>query len=203
MFRVGLTGGIASGKTTISELFSRLGVPVIDTDIISHQLMQPGQPAYLKTANHFGQNILNSDASLNRKLLRKLIFQDSAEKLWLESMIHPLIRLHTEQAVQRLPDSNYCLIVVPLLFETGFEQLVQHVIAIDCPLETQKKRLLQRDNIDETLANRMIQSQMRNEDRIVRADNVISNPDKSNPAPQVSTLHDKLLKLANLHPSQS
>ncbi len=196
MLRVGLTGGIASGKTTISKLFADLGVPIIDTDIISHQLMQPGEAAYLKTVEHFGSDILKSGGSLNRPLLRERVFQQPVEKQWLEQMLHPLIRRQTIDSVNALHDAEYCLIVVPLLFETGFDQLVDKTIAIDCPPDSQKARLLQRDAITAALADQMLQSQMSNDERIARADFVLHNPDKQNPQPQVTALHQELSRRA-------
>ena len=195
-FLVGLTGGIASGKSTISQLFASLGTPIIDTDIISHQLMQQNQAAYIQTVKHFGQSILNNDGSINRPGLRKIIFNEPQQKSWLENMIHPLIRKKTQENILNANTEDYVLIIVPLMFETGFDQLVDHVIAIDCPAETQIKRLTQRDNIDKELAQKMIAAQMDNQSRLSRADSVLANPDNKNRHQEVLQLHQKLLKLA-------
>jgi len=132
MLRVGLTGGIASGKTTISHLFAKLGVMVIDTDVISHDLMQPGQSAYNQSVEHFGSEILNPDETINRPLLRKIVFKQPTQKQWLEKMIHPLIQQATLSAIDNCT-GQYVIIVIPLLFESDFKQLVENVIAIDCP----------------------------------------------------------------------
>ena len=203
MYRVGLTGGIASGKSTISQLFSDLGTPIIDTDMISHQLMQQGQPAYCQTVQHFGNGIINNDGSLNRPRLREIIFDQPMQKHWLENMIHPLIRSETEESILKVSEGAYVLIVVPLMFETGFNRLVDHVIAIDCPAETQVRRLTQRDSIDKKLAQNMIASQMDNQSRLAHANSILHNPDDENRQQEVMKLHQKLLKLATQSTSDS
>ena len=196
MFRVGLTGGIASGKSTISQLFEKLGVIVIDTDKISHHLMQPGEAGYDKTLAHFGPQILNPDQSIDRGQLRKIIFSNAAEKTWLEQLLHPLIRQRAEQAMQQAKNTDYVLLVVPLLFETGFEQLVDHVIAIDCPASIQIQRLIQRDGVDALLAKRMLNAQLSNEQRTARADSVLPNANDGDRSGDVLKLHQHLLQLA-------
>jgi len=195
MFRVGLTGGIASGKSTISQLFYKLGIPVIDTDIISHQLMQIGQAAYEQTVLHFGQNILSQDGNINRTKLRQIIFSQPQQKSWLEKMIHPQIQKTTENQIAELSEGDYVLIVVPLMFETGFNKFVNHVIAIDCPIETQLERLTQRDEIDSKLAREMISSQLDNPSRLTLADSIIINQDSNNREQDVLKLHKKILNL--------
>ncbi len=195
MFRVGLTGGIASGKSTLSQYFKQLGVDVIDTDKISHDLMEPGQPAYVETVKHFGDAILQPDKSLNRKLLRKKVFNNPAEKNWLEQMLHPLIKQEAERAMDQA-QSDYALLVVPLMFESGFNELVDHVIAIDCPASVQKKRLMERDQINETLAEKMIHSQMRNDQRHALADGVIYNSENKDLKVKIRLLHHHLCRLA-------
>ena len=204
MFRVGLTGGIASGKTTISRFFEQLDIPVIDADIISHQLMEPGQQGYTQTVEHFGLSILNSDKTINRELLRKHIFNDSKEKSWLEQMLHPLIRDTATQLMLDQSDAEYVLLVVPLMFETGFNQLVDHVIAIDCSLAIQRERLIQREliktqsnkAIDETIVDKMIASQLSNKKRISLSNSVLKNDDNQCREQSVKEIHKHLLTLA-------
>ncbi len=195
MFQVGLTGGIASGKSTISLLFNKLGVAVIDTDVISHQLMQIGQSAYEQTLQHFGQNILAQDGKINRAKLRQIIFSQPQQKIWLEKMIHPQIQKTTEDQIAELSEGDYVLIVVPLMFETGFNKFIDHVIAIDCPIETQLQRLTQRDKIDNKLAQKMISSQIENQSRLKLADSTIVNHDNKSREQDVSKLHQKILTL--------
>jgi dephospho-CoA kinase len=197
MLKVGLCGGIASGKSTISRIFESLGVTVIDTDIISHHLMQPGQIAYQKTLDNYGYQILQSDASINRKLLREIVFNDPKQKLWLEEMLHPLIREEASRSMQLVVSSPYILLVVPLMFETGFDSLVDHIIAIDCPRQVQISRLIQRDGINTTLANKILDAQMENEQRLSHADSIILNKNDNDPVEQVTRLHHELIQLSN------
>ena len=197
MFRVGLTGGIASGKSTISQLFSALNIPVIDTDLISHQLMQKGQEAYLKTVEHFGAEILNPDGAINRAMLRQIIFTQAAQKTWLEYLLHPLIRARTELQISQSKPADYALVVVPLMFETGFNKFLDHIIAIDCPPSTQLDRLMHRDHIQRELAQKMIDAQLTNEQRMQQADSCVQNQDNGSRSQDVLQLHTKLLSLAH------
>ena len=198
MLRVGLTGGIASGKSTISALFAELGVPVVDTDIISHQLMQPGQEAYLKTLQHFGSHILDPEhQTINRALLRQLVFSQAEQKDWLENMLHPLIRAQTlHQINQAAGSAPYVLVVVPLMFETGFNRLLDHIIAIDCPPSCQLDRLTQRDHINDELARKMLRAQLNNEQRLQQADSIIKNVDNKSRSQDVLKLHQRLMQIA-------
>ena len=197
MLKVGLTGGIASGKSVISHLFKQLGVRVIDTDTISHQLMQPGQAAYARAVEHFGAVIVNQDQSIDRALLREHVFNNPAQRRWLEQMIHPLIRQAAIAEMQSASAEDYVLLVVPLLFESGFDELVDHVIAIDCPAEIQIRRLQQRDGISAELAQQMIAAQLSNQQRKQRADSIIDNSIDGDCLPQVQALHQQLKQLAN------
>lgn len=204
MFRVGLTGGIASGKTTISDHFKTLGVPVIDTDLISHELMQTDHRGYEKTLAHFGEKVLNADRTINRAILRDIVFNTPDEKIWLENMLHPLIRQSAEQSFDKLKNSDYVLLVVPLMFETDFNQLVDHVVAIDCPALIQKQRLMFREQgknqsgvtFDENIAEKMISAQLSNQERINFADSVLKNTDNLDRSMDVKKLHEYLLNLA-------
>ena len=197
MLKVGLTGGIASGKSLISKLFAELGIPVIDTDRISHDLMQPGQKAYINAIEHFGPEIVKPDQSIDRALLRQRVFEHPEQRRWLEQMIHPLIRQAAVAQMQAAAPADYVLLVVPLLFESGFDDLVDHVIAIDCPASTQIQRLLQRDGISRHMAVQMIAAQLSNEQRLHRADSIIHNPDDSDRSSAVQALHQQLLQLVN------
>ena len=199
MLRVGLTGGIASGKSTIAEHFNKLGIPVYDTDEIGRQLMQPGREAYQRCVEHFGKAIVGHNNAIDRARLRKIVFEQTKEKRWLEQMLHPLIRQESELALERSGNADYAILIVPLMFETGFDSLVDHVIVIDCPTSVQLNRLTRRDGIDRSLAERMIASQLSNDQRLARADSVIKNIDDKDRSKDVRELHDRLLEIARRH----
>lgn len=197
MFAVGLTGGIASGKTTISDLFAARGVPVIDTDVISRQLLEPGELAFGQVCEHFGETILRSDGGIDRKRLREIVFNEPAAKTWLETMLHPLIFQRSLEAIRDCAAAAYVLVVVPLLFETNFQSLVDRVLAVDCPAERQIERLVRRDRIDARLAQKMLDQQLSNTDRLARAHDVIDNRgDGSDLDSQVERLHRQYLQFA-------
>ena len=192
MFVVGLTGGIASGKTTISEMFRALGAAVIDTDIISRRLLEPGQEGFEKVVQKLGKSILLDTGEIDRRNLRHLVFNDKKLKNWLESILHPLILQNCRQQIDQIDDSNYVILVVPLLFESSFTTLVDRVVAVDCNKNVQLNRLTNRDKIDVNLAEKMITQQMSNEERINLADDIIDNNGKeSGLAAQVHSLHSE------------
>ncbi|MDH3635293.1 MAG: dephospho-CoA kinase [Gammaproteobacteria bacterium] len=195
MFAVGLTGGIASGKTRISNLFAELGVPVIDTDVISRKLLEPGELAYQQVCSHFGSDILDADERIDRTRLRKIVFTAADEKSWLETMLHPLIYQRSHEAVLEHSRASYVLVVIPLLFETNFQSLVDRILVVDCPPEVQIERLVKRDNIDEDLARKMISQQLGNSARLARAHDVIDNrSNDSDLRSQVESLHQAYLE---------
>ena len=195
MFAVGLTGGIASGKTRISNLFAGLGVPVIDTDVISRKLLEPGELAYRQVCAHFGSDILDADDRIDRARLRKIVFNDPDEKSWLETMLHPLIYQRSHEAVREHSRASYVLVVIPLLFETNFQSLVDRILVVDCPQEVQVERLVERDDIDEDLARKMISQQLGNAARLARAHDVIDNrSNDSDLRSQVESLHESYLE---------
>lgn len=196
MLKVGLTGGIASGKTRISDLFSQSQVPVIDTDIISREILQPDQPGYLKIKDHFSADIIDSDGNINRLKLRQVIFNNSAEKSWLEAILHPIIFEQTQQQIKQYIESSYVIVVIPLLFETNFASLVDRILVVDCKAEIQIERLLQRDKIDSVLAKKILEQQWSNQDRLTLADDIIHNNSNLDLRDQVILLHQKYLALS-------
>lgn len=196
MLIIGLTGGIASGKTKISDLFSQFETPIIDTDIISREALEPCQPGYIEILNHFGDSILLSDTQIDRPKLRQLIFNDNSEKKWLESALHPIIFKQSQNQIEHYSEAKYVIIVVPLLFETNFSKLVDRVLVVDCRAAIQIERLLRRDKIDIVLAQRMIDNQCSNQERIKLADDTIDNNKNGDLNPQVKTLHEKYLSLS-------
>jgi dephospho-CoA kinase len=198
MLRVGLTGGIGSGKTTISDLFSNLGVPIIDTDLISHQLLELGKPGYEKVVGHFSDKLLDKHRQIDRRRLRRIVFDDEVEKHWLETTLHPIIYQQTQQQIEYCRTTDYVIVVVPLLFEAEFQTLVDRILVIDCCPETQIRRLTARDQIDLKLALLMISQQWTNEARLEQADDVIYNGNNVDRDldQQVAELHQKYLLLA-------
>ncbi len=195
-FRVGLTGGIASGKSLVADLFAALGVPVIDTDKVAREVVEPGQPALAAIVERFGPDILQPDGRLNRRRLRELIFKDDGERRALEAILHPVIRARSLERAQSAGGS-YQLLVVPLLVETDFAALVDRVLVVDCPEPLQLERLLARDAEDPRQAARMIAAQLPRSDRLKVADDIIDNSgDISSTRYQVEKLHQRYLAIA-------
>ncbi|MFQ5546993.1 MAG: dephospho-CoA kinase [Woeseia sp.] len=191
--RIGLTGGIASGKTTVAEFFAGLGVPVIDTDVIARELVEPGKPALDEIRVAFGDDVIDADGRLNRGAMRELVFSDEVCRAKLESILHPRIR---EEAMtqSRAAGGPYQIIVVPLLAESPIRKLMDRVLVVDCDEDTQLRRLLARDAQDETRARRIMAAQAGRQERLAIADDVIANNDDlSGTRQQVAALHEKYL----------
>ena len=172
---IGLTGGIASGKSEVSRLFEELAVPVIDTDLISRQLVEPGEPALLEIVEHFGSAILNSDSTLNRKMLGQQIFSSETDRIRLEDILHPRIRAEVTRQLQAIVTSPYVIVVIPLLLESRYPITVDRVLVVDATQKLQRQRLIQRNAISEGEADKMLQAQSTNRQRLAVADDVISN----------------------------
>ena len=197
MLKIGLTGGVASGKTTISNLFSSHGVPIIDTDIINRRLLEADQPGYQQVVRHFGDEILNPDGQIDRRLLRRLVFSNESEKLWLEAILHPMIYQQSQHLFSQNNSAAYVVVVIPLLFEANFQSLVDRILVVDCSKHTQIERLTSRDGIDRDLAGKMLAQQWSNNERLKLADDVIENDSNKNPETQVNALHRKYLSLSS------
>lgn len=195
-FRVGLTGGIASGKSLVADEFAALGVPVIDTDAIAREVVEPGEPALAAIVERFGTDMLQADGRLDRRRLRRHVFADAAERRALERILHPVIR-ERSLAAAAAADGPYQLLVVPLLVETEFQQLVDRVLVVDCPEALQLERLLARDGEDPEQARRILDAQLPRARRLAMADDVIDNG--GSPAAtrrQVARLHARYRTLA-------
>ena len=196
-FRIGLTGGLASGKSTVADFFAAHEVPVIDTDVIARQLVQPSEPALDEIRAAFGDDVLDEHRGLDRAFMRKMVFSDSAKREQLESILHPRIR---DEAIRQSisADGRYQIIVVPLLVGSPMRQFMDRILVVDCQEDTQLGRLLARDAEDEDQARRMLSAQAGRQDRLAIADDVISNDaDLGDTRRQVSELHGKYLTLAN------
>lgn len=195
MFKVGLTGGIGSGKSTVAGLFARLGCPIIDADVIAHQLVEPGQPALSAIRRAFGDEIMDG-AVLNRKKLGDIIFADSVQKQILEGLLHPLIRSAIQARAEQC-DAAYVILAVPLLIETGMADLVDRILVVDCPEAIQIERVQKRDNMPPAKINAIMANQASREERLRHADDIIDNsiPDTAL-AEQVKKLHNHYLSLS-------
>lgn len=199
MLIIGLTGGIGSGKSTVVGLFRKLGIGVIDADEIAHQLVEPGNAALENIANLFGQEYLQPDGSLDRRRMRQRIFSDPVAKEKLESILHPLIREEMLEQGGKL-ESPYCIFSIPLLFEQGWQDMVDRVLVIDCTVELQIQRICKRDNITEQEAMAIINSQIDRSSRLQAADDIIENSDDmASLADKVNVLHKHYLQLAHTY----
>ncbi len=195
-FKVGVTGGIACGKTTVTQLFSQKGVPIIDADVISHELVQPDQPALNQIVATFGQHLLNNDNSLNRAKLRQQVFADSKQRQQLENILHPLIRQSMIERVKNVTFA-YCILSIPLLIETQQQSLVDHILIVDCLPATQKNRLQQRNQLEEVEIARILSAQVERIERLKVAQDIIDNEiSLENLAKRVDELHQKYLAIA-------
>ncbi len=194
--RIGLTGGIASGKSTVAELFGGLGAPVIDTDVIAREVVAPGMPALVQIRHEFGDRVFDELGQFDRAAMRQLAFGDDSARRRLEAILHPVIQAETvrQANVARGP---YQVIVVPLLVRSPLVRFVDRVLAVDCDEETQVRRLMLRDGESEGQARRMLAAQSTREERLAVADDVIRNDgDLAATLEQVKTLHRKYLALA-------
>jgi len=193
---IGLTGGIASGKSTVGELFMDLGAPLLDGDHVAREVVAPPSPALAAVAGRFGAEFLLPDGSLDRRRLRERVFGDPAALRELEAITHPLIRqrILAWQAAQTAP---YCILSVAILLESGMDRLTDRVLVVDLPVAAQLQRLLGRDGITEPLARQMLAAQASREQRLARADDVLDNGgDPAQLPAQVARLHQLYLRLA-------
>lgn len=194
--RVGLTGGIASGKSTVADLFAGLGVPVIDTDVIARQVVEPGEPALAEIVSAFGEDILTDDGRLDRDAMRRIVFADEARRRQLEAILHPRIRSET-MAQSASAEGPYQVIVVPLLAESPMKDSMDRILVIDVPESVQLDRLLARDSESPEQARRIIAAQVSRGDRLAIADDVIRNDGAlADTERQVRDLHQRYLALA-------
>ena len=199
MYKVGLTGGIGCGKTTVAHLFASLGVPVVDADTVARALVAPGLPAYRAILDHFGKAIRLESGELDRAALKARIFANDAERQWLESLLHPLVYRELDGWAEA-QEAPYGLLVVPLLLETGRRDWVDRLLVVDCLAETQARRVRQRDGVDAALIQRVMAAQSGRDVRLAAADDILVNdcePDEL--TRQVELLHERYLLLAAQH----
>jgi dephospho-CoA kinase len=204
---IGLTGGIGSGKTAVSDLLGKLGAGIVDTDLIAHQITAPGGAAISLIQDQFGSEFIDATGALNRSKMRILVFGNPQARLSLEAITHPLIREETIRQAKSLAQegSPYLVFVVPLLIESGsWQGLMDYLVVVDCPIETQIERVMHRSNLSRADVENILKAQASREDRIAAADTVIENQGSlTDLDAQVLTLHQKILQFPKENPSSS
>jgi dephospho-CoA kinase len=197
-YRVALTGGIASGKTTVANLFAARGVPLIDTDVIAREVVAPGQPALDAVVAAFGPGVLEAQGQLDRRQLRDMIFADATARARLEAILHPAIRAEMErQSRAAASHGPYQVLVIPLLAEGGRRDHVDRVLVVDAPEALQIERLMARDAVTREQATAALQAQASREARLALADDVVVNTGNlAELEPQVAALHEAYRRLA-------
>jgi dephospho-CoA kinase len=196
MLKVGLTGGIGSGKTTVSDRFADLGAPVIDTDVLAREVVEPGEPALEQLVDDFGGEILRDDGTLNRDGLRERIFNDPEAKRRVESILHPAIRQRLNGLVKELArqDIPYCIIVVPLLVETDFRELVDRILVVEAPRERRIRWVMERNGLSREEVEKIMDTQSSTEERRRVAHDIIENTgSREDLLEKVDRLHAKYL----------
>ena len=192
---IGLTGGIGSGKSEASRRFAERGVAVVDADVVAREVVEPGAPALIQIAAHFGSDILDADGHLNRSKLRAIIFSNPAEKQWLESLLHPIINTEIRYQLAKAT-SPYSILASPLLLETQQFQLVDRVLVIDTSEQLQLERATHRDKNNEAQIKAIMQTQLSRQERCARATDIINNHGSIDELDaQVEKLHQRYLDL--------
>tara|TARA_B100001750_G_C15295854_1_gene489730 strand:+ start:24 stop:617 length:594 start_codon:yes stop_codon:yes gene_type:complete len=196
MLIIGLTGGIGSGKSVASDKFKSLGIVVVDADVASRTVVEPGKPALKEIQDHFGSGIITAEGKLDRNKLREIIATDSKERKWLESVLHPKIG---EQITKEISESTsvYTLFVAPLLLETNSQEMCSRVVVVDVPKDVQIQRTAKRDKVSSNQVEQMVAAQMKREKRLEKADDVLlNNGTIEDLEKQVEELHKKYIQMA-------
>lgn len=195
-FVVGITGGIGSGKSAVSDRFSDLGIKIVDADIASRVVVEPGQPALKKIAEHFGEELITADGELDRTALRHKVFADDAERDWLQKLLHPLINAYISDELANA-ESAYAMLAHPILIETGQNVICDRVLVVDVPESLQIERTMSRDNNSAEQVRNIMAAQAKREDRLAAADDVIVNDrDLAHLDREVARLHEIYLAAA-------
>jgi len=198
MFKIGLTGGIGSGKTDTAQFFSEFDVPVIDADDIAHQLVKPGSDALSEISKTFGDHFLTSEGDLDRKKLSRLIFQHPDKKKLLENILHPRVRRQILNDLEICANEPYAVLVIPLLIEAGFEDMVDRVLLVDASNEVRINRIHIRDQRNEEEIAEIMQNQLGRDSRLQHADDILDNNGSlSKLKTSVQKLHQRYLTMAN------
>lgn len=193
---IGLTGGLASGKSAVSDLFRRLGVPVVDADVVAREVVEPGEPALAEIVKEFGTEVLDADGRLDRRQLRERAFAAPRRRKHLERILHSRIRRRMDE--QRLAlRGPYCVLCIPLLLETKGTETVDRVLVVDAPEESQVERAMERDGSTRETIERIMRAQMSRSRRLEQADDIVRNDaDLAHLQEQVEQLHRRYLVLA-------
>jgi dephospho-CoA kinase len=195
MLIIGLTGGIGSGKSIVSDKFKSLGINIVDADVAARTVVKPGQPALSEIENHFGPNILTKEGVLDRSRLREIIASDTEERIWLESTLHPKIGKEIANELAK-STSLYTIFVAPLLLETNSQKMCSRVLVVDVPKEIQIQRTAERDKVSEIQIEKIVAVQMEREERLEKADDVLVNTGTIKELEQqVMKLHQKYLEI--------
>ena len=196
MFIIGLTGGIGSGKSAATKILKEIGLKNIDLDQITHDLMKPGKIGYIEIKKEFGEKYIDINNAIDRKLLRNEIFSSLELKKRIESILHPIIFKECNKKLNKLKHEKYLVLVIPLLFETKtYTNLIDESLLIDCSFRTQIERVINRDDVSEALANRIIKNQMSRDRKLLLADKVILNDGNiHNLKVQLESYYKNLLK---------
>ena len=195
MLIIGLTGGIGSGKSVASDKFKSLGIVVVDADVASRTVVEPGKPALKEIQDHFGSGIITAEGKLDRNKLREIIATDAKERKWLESVLHPKIG---EQITKEISESTsvYTLFVAPLLLETNSQEMCSRVVVVDVPKDVQIRRTAKRDKVSPNQVEQMVAAQMEREKRLEKADDVLFNSGTiEDLEKQVEELHKKYIQM--------
>lgn len=196
-FVVGVTGGIGSGKTTVTDAFQKLGIEIIDADVIAREVVEPGSDALRQIKQYFGTQILLPDGSLDRRALREAVFSNAEHKAWLNQLLHPRIRQSIESRLQAA-QSPYAILSAPLLLENKLTYLTHRVLVVDVSEATQLKRTMQRDSTSDAQVQAIMNAQMSRRDRCAEADDIITNDGTLDDVyDQVEALHRTYLTLAS------
>ena len=190
---VGLTGGIGSGKSAAADRFAEWDIDVVDADLASRAVVEPGMPALQKITEHFGEQLLQADGSLDRAELRKIVFANVEERKWLQGLLHPLISQYLQVQIAE-SSSPYCLLVNPLLLESGQGSWCDEVVVVDVSEEVQISRTMARDENSRSQVEAIVAAQLKREDRLAQASRTLTNDgDLAHLYRQVDALHRALL----------
>jgi dephospho-CoA kinase len=196
MLRVGLTGGIGCGKSVVADMFHKLGVTVIDADQIAHNLVKPDGPLLAAVIKLFGEAYLDTDGGLNRKKLAAHVFALPEQKMRLEALIHPAVRDAIRQQLAACSQETYVIVAIPLLLETGYTELVDRILVVDCDEQQQIQRVQQRDSRDTKQIQNIMRQQIGRYERLSQADDILTNNTSlAALQEQVAELHQKYLNL--------